>query len=178
MPEKPLLLLPSPVNVPKPAGNGGGAKIHAPDREVQTRRLDPQFTVLDQAFQNKSVVLADNPGSEPPELILVIETVGAVQDFFRAVSLIPELKWQFEWDDEHDPDSEFFDEKYPKKKLNGFAFLMLCNQQAGLGRKGLGHKGAGLFFGSTSGGLLLGHKGVRSIFGSTSGGVLWFRGHV
>lgn len=130
MPERPLLLLKSPVNVAKPKGHGFGASIHTPDRGSQGRRLDPQFTVLDQAFQNKSVVLADNPGSEPPELILVIETFGAVQDFFRAVSLIPELKWQFEWDDEHDPDSEFFDEKYPKKKLNGFAYLMLCNQQA------------------------------------------------
>lgn len=130
MPERPLLLLASPVNVAKPAGPRGGAKIHAPDREAQARRVEPQFTVLDRAFQNKSVVLADNPGCEPPELILVIETFGAVKDFFRAVSLIPELKWQFEWDDERDPDREFFNEKYPKKKLNGFAYLMLCNQQA------------------------------------------------
>lgn len=86
MPERPLLLLASPVNVAKPLGPRGGAKIHAPDREAQARRVEPQFTVLDRAFQNKSVVLADNPGCEPPELILVIETFGAIQDFFRAVS--------------------------------------------------------------------------------------------
>jgi Subtilase family len=130
MAEKPLLLLASPVNVPKPAGRGFGPKIHTPDRSSQGRRLDPQFTVLDRAFQSKSVVLADNPGSEPPELILVIETIGAVQNFFRAVSLIPELKWQFEWDDELDPDSEFYNADSPGKKLNAFAYLMLCNQQA------------------------------------------------
>lgn len=130
MPERPLLLLKSLMKVIKPKGNSFGATIHAPDRGSQGRRLDPQFTVLDRTFQNKSVVLADNPGSEPPELILVIETFGAVQDFFRAVSLIPELKWQFEWDDELDPDSEFFNEKSPQKQLNGFAYLMLCNQQA------------------------------------------------
>ncbi len=130
MPEKPLLLLPSPVNVVKPTGRGFGAKIHSPDRSSQGRRLDPQFTVLANAFQNKTAVLADNPGSEPPELIVVIETVGPVQNFFRAVSNIPELKWQFEWDDEIDPDRDFFLEDTPKKTLNGFAYLMLCNQQA------------------------------------------------
>lgn len=130
MPDKPLLLLPSPVSVPKPKGHGGGAKIHVPDRASQARRLEPQFTALQQAFQNKSAMLADSPGIEPPELLLVIETVGPVQDFFRAVSLISELKWQIEYDEEFDPDADFFNKKTPAKKLAGFAYLMLGNQQA------------------------------------------------
>ena len=131
MPEKPLLLLPSPLKMNKPSGKGfPPPKIHTPDRSSQGLRLAPQFTVLQQAFQSKSAVLADNPGSEAPELILVIETVGPVNDFFRAVARIPELKWQFEWDDELAPDDEFFNEEKPNKKLDGFAYLMLCNQQA------------------------------------------------
>jgi hypothetical protein len=131
MPERPLLLLKSPVKLNKPSGKGfPPPKIHAPDRSSQSRRLAPQFTVLKQAFQSKSAVLADNPGNEAPELILVIETVGSVNDFFRAVAQIPELKWQFEWDDELAPDGEFFYEEKPNKKLNGYAYLMFCNQQA------------------------------------------------
>ena len=44
--------------------------------------------------------------------------------------MIPGLRWQLEWDEEVEPDEDFFDEKDPEKPLQGFAYLVMGNQQA------------------------------------------------
>ncbi len=130
MPERPLLLLPKPVPVAKARRGGGGGKTVAPDMVRQVARIAPQFQALQTAFQSRAITLAASPGTETAELLLVIETAGPVQHFFRAVSKIPGLKWQFEWDDEVAPDEDFFDGANREKPLQGYAYLMLGNQQA------------------------------------------------
>lgn len=140
MSEKPLLLLPKPVDVTKGRRRGGQGTLHTPTLARQAARVGPQFQALQAAFRERSVMLADSPGSAPAELLLVIETVGPVQDFFRAVSKIPGLRWQLEWDDEIEPDADFYDERDADKQLAGYAFLLLGNQQAAREIQSLWHR--------------------------------------
>ncbi len=130
MPERPLLLLPKPVPVAKARRGGGGGSTKTPDATRQAARIGPQLQALETAFQNRAVTLAASPGTEAAELLLVIETVGSIQNFFRAVSSIPGLNWQLEWDDDVAPDEDFFDQERPAKTLQGYAYLMLGSQQA------------------------------------------------
>ncbi|MCB2572929.1 hypothetical protein KQ718_17215, partial [Listeria monocytogenes] len=59
------------------------------------------------------------------------ETVGAVEDFAKAVKRIEGLEWLGEIEvDELPPDEDFHDLEHPEKPLKGRLYLVLTNQQA------------------------------------------------
>jgi hypothetical protein len=106
MPEKPLLIFPSPSiadRVKKKQGFGGAAPYHFPDFSKQKDRLTPQFESMRQSF------IVDTADGLEPENVLVIDTVGQIDDFQRAVRAIPGLEWLAEIDEEGiEPDDDFF----------------------------------------------------------------------
>ena len=70
-----------------------------------------------------------------PELVIVLEIAGTVENFVNAVKRIDGLEWLAEWDeDEIPPDDDFFrldddDEEDHEKALRGRLFLIMSNQQ-------------------------------------------------
>jgi len=137
MPERPLLVLPSPG---PPADRrhrpGGGGPPHLPTRERQAQRLEPRFTVLQQALDAGRARLRSDAVGLVPEQVIVLETVGPVGNFVNAVRRVDGLEWLWEVEREDiPPDEDFYvadHEGAPRadKALQGRLFLVFSNQQA------------------------------------------------
>lgn len=105
MPGKPLLIFPLPSTTvrQKEKPKFGTVSYHFPDFSRQKDRLTPQFETMQQSF-----IVGTADGLEP-ERVLVIETVGQIDDFQRAVQAISGLEWLAEIDEEViEPDDNFY----------------------------------------------------------------------
>jgi len=137
MPEKPLLILPTPGNpIERRKRTGGGAKIGLPSRQRQSERLSPRFTALQQSFNDRRARLRVEAVGVVPEEVLVLETAGPVEDFLTAVRNLRGMEWLGEIEEEDiPPDDDFFaldsrGRPKPKKTLRGRVFIVFSNQQA------------------------------------------------
>jgi len=134
MAQLPLLIFPKPKQVPPPTKNGfPPSHPHFPDKDTQTSRLAPQFEQLQNQFLADRAILANNVSGIDPEMVLVIETAGRIDRLQTAIANTVGLEWLAEWDEEFDPDSDFYntDTKGLKtdKAVDGRLFLSMSNQQ-------------------------------------------------
>lgn len=137
MPERPLLILPTPTEPAKRSKKtGGGGRPHLPTRDRQAERLAPRFTVLQQTLDARRARLRTESSGVIPEEVIVLETVGPIDNFIVAVRNIEGLEWLGEVEEEDiPPDDDFFvadRDGAPKaeKMLRGRLFLILSNHQA------------------------------------------------
>nr|VFK01399.1 MAG: Subtilase family protein [Candidatus Kentron sp. LFY] len=131
MTERPLLLFPIPKTASRSTLGGGAGRPHLPTHHRQGQRLAPKFTQLEEAVRARNIEIQQTIPGIDPEQVLVLETIGSVEDFANAVKKIPDLEWMGEFDlDEIAPDEDFYDEKHPEKELSGRLFLVLTNQRA------------------------------------------------
>lgn len=137
MPERPLLILPSPGEpVERRNKSGGGGRFHKPSRERQFERLTPRFEELQRALEARRARLQTEAQGLIPEEVIVLETIGTVQGFIRAVEKIPGMEWLSEIEEEEiPPDDDFFvlddnSERRPDKPLRGRLFMIFTNQDA------------------------------------------------
>jgi len=133
MAELPLLIFPEARVVPPPKGKFGVSTPHLPNKSQQITRLTPQFTELEKQFLADKAILADTISSMEPEMVLVIETAGHIEDFQRAIANTPGLEWLAEWDDEFEPDDNFHNTSHKKertdKPVEARIFLSMSNQR-------------------------------------------------
>ncbi len=82
-------------------------------------------------MDNQRLALRDNPLGMQPEQVLVLETVGPIQNFIGAVSRIPGLEWLGEQElDDMAPEHGFEDATNAEKVLRGRALLVMTDQVA------------------------------------------------
>ena len=82
-------------------------------------------------MEKRRFTLQDNPFGLLPEQVLVLETIGTIDNFVRAVEKIPGLEWLAEYElDDIAPEHGFEDEEKADKHLKGQLFLVLTEQQA------------------------------------------------
>ena len=93
MTQRPLLIFPVRGEASRSKLNGRGAKVFAPSGQVQYTRLNPKFEALNNTLESKRIFLQQNPTGITPEMVLVFETVGRVDDFIKAVNKIEGLEW-------------------------------------------------------------------------------------
>lgn len=134
MAQLPLLMFPKPKQVPPPSNNPfPPSKPHYPDKDTQIARLSPQFKQLQNQFAADKAILASTISGIDPEMVLVIETVGRIDRLQIAIANTQGLEWLAEWDEEFDPDPDFYntDTKGLKtdKAVGGRVFLSMSNQQ-------------------------------------------------
>lgn len=131
----PLLLFGQPVSVPREAlrpGRGFGGPV--PDAATQGRRLGGKWQALQDAMEQRRTTLATSLGGIDPELVLVFEVAGSVEDFARAVARIPGFEFLAEMDEDaiDDVDDVFTpsaeDDDVPA--VTGTMYLLATNQQA------------------------------------------------
>nr|VFK18719.1 MAG: Subtilase family protein [Candidatus Kentron sp. LPFa]VFK33264.1 MAG: Subtilase family protein [Candidatus Kentron sp. LPFa] len=131
MPERPLLLFPTPETASKSKLGGGGGDFRKPTPSRQWERLSPQFKVLREVFDARRAEIQQSTAGIDPEQVLVIETIGSVDEFANAVKKIRGLEWMGGMEiDEITPDEDFYNEKRPGEELSGRLYLLLTNQQA------------------------------------------------
>ena len=137
MPERPLLLLPSPgVPLARPRRFGGGGDFPRPTREDQAERLSPRFVALQEALDKRRAELRMEASDLVPEEVVVLETVGTVDNFIRAVERVPEMEYLAEVEaDAIPPDDDYFgivDDslEQPARAVPSRVFMVFTNQRA------------------------------------------------
>ncbi|MBP7527390.1 MAG: S8 family peptidase [Syntrophorhabdaceae bacterium] len=131
MPDRPLLLFPTPEIADRSKRPGFPNRVHRPSHGRQGQRLSPIFTQLQTEFNARRVELQQTAAGADPEQVLVIETVGTVENFANAIKRIDGLEWMGEIEtDEIIPDEDFYDESVVDKKLSGRLYLVMTNQRA------------------------------------------------
>lgn len=110
MPERPLLILPTPTEPAKRSKKtGGGGRPHLPSPSRQAERLTPRFTVLQETLDARRARLRTESSGVIPEEVIVLETVGPIDNFIVAVRKIEGLEWLGEVEEEDiPPDDDFF----------------------------------------------------------------------
>ena len=131
MPEHPLLLFPTPEISSKSKLGGGGGRLHLPTHHRQGERLAPKLSRLHEAVRSRNIEIQQAVTGIDPEQVLVMETIGSVENFANAVRRIDGFEWMGEFEiDEIGPDQDFFDEKHPEKELSGRLYMIMTNQRA------------------------------------------------
>jgi hypothetical protein len=127
MPERPLLLFPTPERADRTKLHSAGGTFHKPTAARQWDKFSPQFEQL----QNAYVQVQPNADGVEPESVLVIETIDVVEDFVNAVKRIDGFEWLGETKEENIvPNDDFYDEDHRDKPLSGRLYCIWSNQQA------------------------------------------------
>jgi Subtilase family len=126
----PLLIFPAPSQVAREGGNSFPPSVHYPDHARQGRRLSDRFGRLQVAFEARRLQLRARAQNDDPDLVLVLETIGAVDDFILTAQRVPGLEWLAAVDDEIAPDEDFYDTHDRAKSLGGKLFLIGSNRAA------------------------------------------------
>jgi Subtilase family len=84
-------------------------RVSRPSAARQGERLSPQFRALVEAFDNERAQLSDGHVDEvDPELVLVFDLAGSVEDFHNAINRVEGLEFLSEFLDEGtEPDDDF-----------------------------------------------------------------------
>ena len=136
MPDRPLILFPSPERADRENKSPVFTKTEKPSPERQFTRLQPSFTLLKTAFEQKALKIQQSPVGINPEFALVFEIIGDVDSFYTAVKNTDGLEWIFDSETEpFDPDDDFYqvNNKSGEKladSLNGKLYCVMSNQQA------------------------------------------------
>ena len=105
--------------------------LHVPGHARQAERLAPRFQSLQAAFEARRLELQASAHNSDPDLVVVFETVGAVNDFISSAERIPGLEWLAGMiEAQVEPDEDFFSTQGADKALSGKLFLMGSNRQA------------------------------------------------
>jgi Subtilase family len=132
MAERPLLLLSQPAEAGKAKKGGGGGGPAPRTAQEQLQRLGPRIDQLADALENKRFRLQSTASGLQPEEVLVLETAGAVDEFYKAVQKIEGLGFLAEFDEEDIPadDNFFVLKKGERQPYRGRVYLMFSNQKA------------------------------------------------
>lgn len=133
MPEFPALPLGPPVVRDRATGRPfRRPTLRGPGRGPQGARLDPAFARLTEAFNAQRVAAAQEPGGHEPELVLVLEIAGELNEFVNALRRIEGFEFLAEQlEDEVEPD-EFaaVDREGRRHPYSRQVFLVASNQAA------------------------------------------------
>ncbi|MES2770230.1 MAG: S8 family peptidase [Bdellovibrionota bacterium] len=131
LPNKPLLILPKPTNSRRgrpPGGSGGG--LYLPGKVRQAQRLDSNFEILSSQMQ-----LTTSIDAIEPEHVIVFETIGSVEDFYKASKNIEGLEWLTEFNGEEVAENEDFhilgenEENQEIGQLSRRVYFVMSNQE-------------------------------------------------
>lgn len=126
----PLIVFPSGAPTQKGPRGGRGATYNNPGVQRQSQRLGRKFRRLQTAIEERRAEVAESALGIRPEKVLVLETVGPIENFAGAVRRSG-LEWLFEWDEDGiEPDDDFFNLKDPNKPLGGRLFLSMADSAA------------------------------------------------
>lgn len=131
MPDRPLLIFPTPELASRNKLPPGPSSTHRPPHNRQGERVEPMFSRLREAFEARRIEIQQTAAGVEPEQVLVIEIIGNVENFANAVRKIPGLEWMGEIEVEDiSPDEDFYDEKNREKDLSGRLYMVMTNQRA------------------------------------------------
>ena len=103
----------------------------SPNAARQRERMGPVFRELCDAIEARRIHIQEGADGIDPKAVLVLETVGSVDDFANAVRRIDGLDWLGEFDvDDIVQDEDFFDNEDPDRLLSGRLYMVSSNSRA------------------------------------------------
>ena len=132
MAEHPLLVLPAPVEAPREPGPARPIlpTLRFPHGQRQGVRLNPEFQRLVREVDRRHLELRNSAVGALPDQVLVLETVGTVQNFVNAVRHVDGLQWLAEAElEDIEPDDDFFDDR-EGALISRRLFLVMTNAEA------------------------------------------------
>jgi len=114
MAKRPLLIFPEPrvADREKSRNKISPPLIHFPNFNEHKDRLTPKFESMLESF------ITDTPSGIEPEYVLVLETIGKIEDFARAAQAVKGLEWLAEIDsDDIQPDDLYYEKPKITKTL-------------------------------------------------------------
>ncbi len=101
-----------------------------PGPRRQANRLSEPFSELERIAQSGDLRIRPSPTGYEPEQVLVLETVGTLQEFEAAVRKIDGLDWLIDVDlTGLAPDDDFQSQEDADAVLGGRLFLLMFNQR-------------------------------------------------
>lgn len=134
MSKKPLLIFPSPATAQRTNKSGGPGSIRFPDKQSQITKHGPRITELDTVLANQTASLQSSIDNIIPEMVLVLETAGEIDAFFKAAQHTPGMEFLAEFEAELEADLEFYvkdkEDKPTDKPIDTRFYLTMTNQRA------------------------------------------------
>lgn len=136
MPERPLLIFPTPERASRTKLDPRRGHVHFPAHAGQSSRLSPMFNTLQASFDARRLEIQAVSSGIDPEQVLVIETIGGIEKFANAVKLINGLEWLGELVEENiEPDADFYvldeaGQRVEGKTLGGRLYFVMTNHAA------------------------------------------------
>lgn len=137
MADRPLLILPQPEAHDERSKLGPApSRLKFPKASRQQNRLGPRLAALEKQFASRSVGIRTEATGLEPEEVIVLEIVGTVEDFSKAVRKVDGLEWLGELiEPEIEATEDFFEANKETgiptaKVLSGRLFLVFSNKTA------------------------------------------------
>jgi len=109
----------------------GFQPIHRPNHRRQRERVGRQLARLAEALDARRMALQQELAGVEPELAVVFEIAGTVEELYRAVARVRGMEWLGEFE-ERDlvPDEDFFRTDKPERPFTGTALLVMSDRRA------------------------------------------------
>lgn len=130
----PILMFPKPAPADRTKRKRGASEPHKPEAKENYQRMAPRLEELQEVIRKMDMQIQSGAEGVEPESVLVLETVGRVDDFRTAVQRVPGLEWLMEEDFDAAPDEEFYFEnkkgERTNRKLSSRLYLVSTNKEA------------------------------------------------
>lgn len=134
MDKKPLLIFPQATSEAKTKKSPGRGVIHFPSKENQVSRFENRLSEIQRVLENESAHLQTDTTNIIPEMILVLEVAGTLDNFFRAVEKTSGMEFLMELQGEFEADENFYtldsDGNRTNKPVDNRIFLTMTNLEA------------------------------------------------
>ncbi len=130
MAQHPLIIFPAPAEATRSDLTQDRRRPEVPPHARHIARLAPRFEALQLSFAEPGQQAQESLGGADPDRVIVLETVGSVQDFAGAVRRIEGMGWLGEFMEDHPADEDFVAPPGSGPRISGRVYLILSNQQA------------------------------------------------
>ena len=128
----PILIFPSPTEpVDRSTLGGGNSKLTTPSIKKNAQRITPKLNELVKAIEERQMSIRQGAEGVNPEDVLVLETAGRIDDFYKAIQKIEGFEWLLEEDFDGIADEDFYvpdqEERPTNKALASRLYLVSTN---------------------------------------------------
>ena len=128
----PILIFPSPTEpVDRSTLGGGNSKLTTPSIKKNAQRITPKLNKLVKAIEERQMSIRQGAEGVNPEDVLVLETAGRIDDFYKAIQKIEGFEWLLEEDFDGIANEDFYvpdkEERPTNKALASRLYLVSTN---------------------------------------------------
>jgi len=132
LPQKKYIPFPEYIKIGREKLNSGGSAIKYPSRKEQKDKFDGSMRELTRTMKSRLAEIKDVTTGLDPEMVLVLETVGSVSNFYTAVKNTEGFSWLVDSISESiEENEEFYKDSAPSgKELKCRLYMLLTNKTA------------------------------------------------